>query len=139
MQFPQAFTGSSDNVNVIIETPKGSRNKFAFDSATGLFKLKKTLPAGMTFPFDFGFIPNTRGEDGDPVDALVLMDEPAHPGCWLECRVIGVIEVEQKEDNGEVVRNDRIVTISLQSFAYSSVATITDLDKKIIDDMVTFL
>ena len=78
-------------IQVVIETPKGSRNKYAFDADLKIFQLKKVLPAGMAFPYDFGFIPSNLADDGDPVDVLVLMDEPAFPGCLLKCRVIGVI------------------------------------------------
>jgi len=79
-------------LRVVVETPKGSRNKFAFDPDQHLFQLKKVLPTGMAFPYDFGFVPSTKAEDGDPIDVLVLMDEPAFPGCVLNCRPIGVIE-----------------------------------------------
>src|ERR1700676_557116 len=65
-------------IKVVIETPKGSRNKYAFDPEERTFTLKKVLAAGMTFPYDFGFVPSTLAEDGDPVDVLVLMDEPEH-------------------------------------------------------------
>lgn len=82
-------------LRVVIETPKGSRNKFAFNPDEHIFELKKVLPVGMTFPYDFGFVPSTKADDGDPVDVLVLMDEPAFPGCALICRVIGVIQGEQ--------------------------------------------
>src|SRR2546427_13083458 len=97
-------------LRVVIETPKGSRNKFAFDPDEHVFELKKVLPAGMTFPYDFGFAPSTQAEDGDPIDVLVLMDEPAFPGGVLTCRHIGVIEGVQveKKDN---VRNDRIMAV----------------------------
>ena len=72
-------------LRVVVETPKGSRNKFAFDPDEHIFELKKVLPAGMTFPYDFGFVPSTLADDdGDPVDMLVLMHEPAFPGCVLE-------------------------------------------------------
>src|SRR5258707_12353857 len=84
-------------IQVVVETPKGSRKKYAFDVDQKVFALKKVLPAGMAFPYDFGFIPSTRAEDGDPVDVLVLMDEPAFAGCVLACRPVGVIEGEQKE------------------------------------------
>src|SRR5436190_23071792 len=67
-------------VNVIIDTPKGSRNKFKYDEELGLFRLSKVLPLGSSFPYDFGFIPGTRGEDGDALDVLVLLDEAAMPG-----------------------------------------------------------
>ncbi len=80
---------------MVVETPKGSRNKYAFDPHNRVFELRKVLPAGMAFPYDFGFLPSTKGGDGDPLLVLVLMDEPAFPGCVLKCRVIGVIEAEQ--------------------------------------------
>src|SRR5437868_13907131 len=90
-----AALDEDDQIIVVIETPKGSRNKYAFDPKERVFELKKVLPAGMAFPYDFGFVPSTIGGDGDPVDVLVLMDEPAFPGCKLTCRVIGVIQGEQ--------------------------------------------
>src|SRR4029453_15828071 len=86
----KALNEDNKTVRVVIETPKGSRNKYAFDVKDKFFALKKVLPAGMAFPYDFGFVPSTRAEDGDPVDVLVLMDEPAFPGCVLTCRPIGV-------------------------------------------------
>src|ERR1044072_6551671 len=76
----------------IMETPKGRRNKFKYEPEYKLFALAFLLPEGMTFPYDFGFIPATLGDDGDPVDVLVLMDEPAFPGCVLAWRPIGVSE-----------------------------------------------
>src|SRR6185295_2715875 len=100
-----AFDEVTGDLNVVVETPKGSRNKFKFDEEHGLYKLSGVLPAGMAFPYDFGFIPSTRGEDGDPVDVLLLMDEPAFAGCLVASRLIGVIEVEQTE-KGETMRND---------------------------------
>jgi inorganic pyrophosphatase len=81
--------------SVIIETPRGRRNKFDYDRKSGLFKLGGLLPAGMTFPFDFGFVPSTLGDDGDPLDVMVLMDAPAHVGCLMDIRIIGVIEAKQ--------------------------------------------
>src|SRR5579863_4714765 len=83
----KAFNRDEANlITVIIETPKGSRNKYAYDPRDRIFTLKKVLPAGMAFPYDFGFVPSTRGGDGDPLDVLVLMDEAAFPGCKLLCR-----------------------------------------------------
>ena len=96
--------------NVIIDTPKGSRNKYKYDEADGLWHLSKVLPLGASFPFDFGFIPSTRGEDGDPLDVLVLLDEPAFPGCIVPARLIGILEAEQTE-KGKTVRNDRFVAV----------------------------
>src|SRR5690242_6389413 len=88
-------------LNVIIETPKHSKNKYAYDEKLRLFKLKSMLPEGASFPYDFGFLPCTKGEDGDPLDILVLMESPAFPGCLVECRLIGIIEAEQTEKNGK--------------------------------------
>ena len=84
-------------VQVVIETPKGSRNKYAWDREQQIFALKKVLPEGMAFPHDFGFIPSTEGDDGDPIDVLVLMDQPVFTGCLVKARLIGVIEGKQAE------------------------------------------
>src|ERR1700716_1118059 len=79
-----------DSLMVVIETPKGSPNKLAFAPRHGTFVLKGVLPAGAVFPFDFGFVPSTLGEDGDPLDVLLLMDAPVFPGCIVPSRLIGV-------------------------------------------------
>src|SRR4030088_3418210 len=81
----------------IVETPKGCRNKFDYDPESNLFKLGGLLPEGMMFPFDFGFIPSTLADDGDPLDIMVLMDAPAHVGCLIDVRIIGVITAKQRE------------------------------------------
>jgi inorganic pyrophosphatase len=105
-----AVDPDSGRLNVVVDTPRGCRNKYKFDERHGHWRLSKALPQGMSFPYDFGFIPSTRGEDGDPVDVLLLMDEPAFPGCVVTARLIGVLEAEQTED-GETVRNDRLVAV----------------------------
>lgn len=124
-------------LRVVIETPKGSRNKFAFDPKNHVFELKKVLPAGMAFPYDFGFVPSTKAEDGDPVDVLVLMDEPAFPGCVLSCRLIGVIEGEQGGKKNKI-RNDRIVAIEKSAHSWSDIKTIDDLDKEFCHELEDF-
>src|SRR3954451_24377864 len=103
-----------NTITAIIETPKGSSEKYGYDPKTTLFKLKKILPAGMVFPYDFGFIPKTRGGDGDPLDVLILMDEPAFTGCLVATRLLGVIEAEQTE-KGKTERNDRLIAVSANS------------------------
>ena len=120
------FEDDADLVTVIVETPKGSRNKYAFDPEERIFALKKVLPAGMAFPYDFGFVPSTKGGDGDPLDVLVLMDEPAFPGCKLTCRIIGVIEGEQG-DKKDTERNDRVVAVEEGNHSYAHVKRIDDL------------
>lgn len=124
-------------VAVIIETPKGSRNKYAFDPRERVFELKKVLPAGMDFPYDFGFVPSTVGGDGDPLDVLVLMDEPAFPGCKLTCRLIGVIEGEQGEKK-DMERNDRVVAVENGNHSYAHIKHIDDLGKHFERELEAF-
>jgi inorganic pyrophosphatase len=134
---PPLEAGDGTTIHVIIETPKGSRNKYAFDTERKIFQLKTVLPVGMAFPYDFGFIPSTKAEDGDPVDVLVLMDEPAFPGCFLKCRVIGVIEGEQgKKTHRE--RNDRIVAVEQANHSFADVKHIRDLGRKFVRELEEF-
>jgi inorganic pyrophosphatase len=99
---------------VVVETPRGSRNKYKFDEQTGRMKLSKVMPEGMMFPYDFGFLPNTKSEDGDPLDVLILSDEPTFPGCQIDCRLIGVIKANQRE-SGKETRNDRLIAVAAAS------------------------
>jgi inorganic pyrophosphatase len=124
-------------LRVVIETPKGSRNKFALNQDEHAFELKKVLPAGMTFPYDFGFVPSTEADDGDPVDVLVLMDEPAFPGCVLSCRPIGVIEGEQQSKKGKE-RNDRIIAVERDAHSWSDIKTVDDLDRQFCRELEEF-
>jgi len=135
----------SDNkemIRVVIETPKRSRNKFAFNPDEHIFELKRVLPAGMTFPYDFGFVPSTKADDGDPIDVLVLMDEPAFPGCMLACRPIGVIEGEQvekrKNKKDKTTRNDRIVAVEQDAHSWADIKTIDDLGKEFERELEEF-
>ena len=105
-------------IQVIIETPKGSRNKFAFDAEQNIFTVKKVLPAGMSFPYDFGFLPRTLAPDGDPIDVLLLMDEPAFPGIAVRARLIGIIEGEQT-DGKKKIRNDRLLAVAEMNHEYA--------------------
>jgi inorganic pyrophosphatase len=98
-------------IKVIVDTPKGSRNKYRFELKEREFRLSKILPMGAVFPFDFGFIPGTKGGDGDPLDVLVLSEEPSFSGCRIECRLIGVIEAEQSGPDGKE-RNDRLIGVA---------------------------
>lgn len=132
------FDKKTKQLNVVIETPKGSRNKYAFDEASGLFKMKGVLAAGHSFPFDFGFIPNTKGGDGDPLDVLVLMDEPAFAGCLIEARLIGVIEAKQTERDGKVERNDRLIAVASDSRNHTHVNALKDLNENLIDEIEHF-
>ena len=130
-------TSGDKIIQVIIETPKGSRNKYAFNQEARVFELRKVLPAGMSFPYDFGFLPSTLGGDGDPVDVLVLMDEPAFAGCVLKCRLIGIIEGQQLSKKKKV-RNDRIIAIEQDNHSDASVRHVDDLGKKFARELENF-
>src|SRR5690242_11258350 len=127
----------SGNITVVIETPKGSRNKFKYDEKEGVFKLSSVLPAGSSFPYDFGFIPSTKAADGDPLDVLLLMDEAAFAGCVIEARLIGVIEAEQTE-RGKTTRNDRLIAVAAQSKDYSNLESLRDVNDHLIDEIQHF-
>jgi inorganic pyrophosphatase len=126
------------SLNVIIETPKGSRNKYAFDPNYGTFRLKAVLPEGSSFPFDFGFIPSTRGADGDPLDILVLMDAPTPVGCLITARPIGVIEAEQQERDGQTERNDRLLAVATRARTHVDVRSLADLRPGLLDEIEAF-
>lgn len=124
-------------LQVIIETPKGCRNKFAFDPEQKIFVLKKVLPAGMSFPYDFGFLPKTIAPDGDPIDVLLLMDEPAYPGVMVRARLVGVIEGEQIEGKKKN-RNDRLLAVMEGNHQYAHVKRPKDLGDKFLQELQEF-
>jgi inorganic pyrophosphatase len=128
---------SNDIFQVIIETPKASRNKYAYDPEQGIFTLSKVLPEGMVFPYDFGFLPRTLAADGDPIDVLLLMDVPAFPGCLVPSRLIGVMEGEQL-DGKKKIRNDRLIAIAELSHAYKDWKKLKDLPDRFINELEAF-
>jgi inorganic pyrophosphatase len=123
---------------VIIETPKGSHNKYKYADDFCCFQLAKVLPEGMAFPFDFGFLPCTMGADGDPLDVLLLMDQPTFCGCLILSRLIGVIEAQQTEKDGTTERNDRLVAVPLESRDYGKLHSLKDLDQQMLDEIERF-
>ena len=128
---------SDDTFQVIIETPKASRNKYGYDPEQGIFTLTKVLPEGMVFPYDFGFLPRTLAADGDPIDVLLLMDVPAFPGCLVPSRLIGVMEGEQL-DGKKKIRNDRLIAIAELSHAYTDWKKLKDLPDRFITELEAF-
>src|SRR6202007_1706907 len=103
---------------------KGCRKKFDYDPGSNLFLLGGLLPEGMMFPFDFGFVPSTLGADGDPLDVMILMDEPAHVGCVLDVRIIGVMEAEQT-DGGKTVPNNRLFAVAVHSYNHQDIKSVS--------------
>ena len=137
MKLPKAFTEENDLIHIVIETPRGSRNKYTYNHKNEFFELSKILPAGTGFPLDFGFVPQTEAQDGQPLDALVLMDHPSYPGCVVKCRCLGVIEAEQTED-GEKFRNDRIIAVADESLTFSELDSVDNLNKHLVDEVIHF-
>ncbi|MDB5288037.1 MAG: hypothetical protein JWR05_2986 [Mucilaginibacter sp.] len=125
-------------INIIIESPKGSGHKYDFEPELNRFKLKKILPAGMVFPFDFGFIPNTKGEDGDPLDVVVISEISCFPGCCIDCRIIGAIKVNQTERDGKTMRNDRYFAVPVVSQLFSNINSIHELPEAILNQVESF-
>jgi inorganic pyrophosphatase len=131
------FGDDADDLRIVIETPKGSRNKYSYDPDCDCMQLSTVLPEGMVFPYDFGFIPSTLGEDGDPLDVLVLMDEPVVPGCVIRARLIGVIEAEQSE-NGKWLRNDRLIAVATHAQTYDEAKHLSDLRPHLVKEIEQF-
>lgn len=136
MQLP-AVDPATGLVRVIIDTPRGSRNKYKFDDELGVFKLSRILPAGMIFPFDFGAIPSTRADDGDALDVLVLTDAPLFVGCLVNVHLIGVIRARQKQGR-RMIRNDRLLATIETPVNKPAVHNLDELDPQQLRDVEHF-
>ncbi len=132
-----SFDPPSGDLHVIIETPKGSRNKFDYDEGYRLFRLGGVLPAGAVFPYDFGFIPSTLGEDGDPLDVLLLLDEPAFTGCLVTARLIGAVAAAQTEE-GTTTRNDRLIAVAATSRNHRDIRSLEALSGNLLEEIEHF-
>jgi inorganic pyrophosphatase len=127
-----------DGYNVVVETPRGSRTKFAYDPETGLFRAKKLLATGFAFPFAFGFFPSTRGGDGDPLDALLLTDADLAMGTLVRCRLIGGIAIEESVEGG-TRRNDRLLAVPLLRHQDRPPYELSDVPSAELKDIEDFL
>ena len=124
-------------VNIVIDTPKGSRNKFKYDEKTQCFRLSRILPAGASFPYDFGSIPMTRAEDGDALDVLVISEVPRFPGCLITGKLIGTISGEQTEKE-KTIRNDRLLAVPVTPVNPPLFAHIDDLPEAWVKEIEHF-
>jgi inorganic pyrophosphatase len=131
------FDPESGDVLAVIETPKGSRNKYGYNEKLGVFELRKVLPRGMIFPYDFGFIPATRGDDGDPLDVLLLLEDPAPMACVIRVRIVGAIEAEQT-DGRRWIRNDRMIAVATHAKLHNNVKSLKELNPRLLDEMEAF-
>jgi inorganic pyrophosphatase len=132
------FDAKTDDLRVVIETPKGSRNKYDYDPDCDCLELAAVLPEGMSFPYDFGFVPSTLGEDGDPLDILVLMDAPVIPGCVIHARPIGAIEAKQKAKGETWQRNDRLIAVAVHAQTHENIKSMDDLRPHLADEIKAF-
>jgi len=125
-------------VNVVVETPKGSRNKYNFDPKYQIFELGAPMPAGVEFPFEFGFIPSTLADDGDPLDVLILMDGPTFSGCLVKARIVGAIKASQKEKGEKPERNDRLIAVAQKSRRHACIEDLSDIPRETIAEIEHF-
>jgi inorganic pyrophosphatase len=125
------------HIFAVIETPRGSRCKLEFDSDLHVFTLAKPLLAGLTYPYDWGFVPSTKADDGDPLDVLVIHDAGTYPGLVLRCQPIGVLEILQSA-KGKKERNDRIFAVPDRSPFEGDLQDIRRLPKRAIDELEKF-
>ena len=108
-------------IDVVVEIPKGSRNKYEFDPVRGVMRLDRRLFTATAFPGDYGFVDGTLGEDGDPVDALVLVDDATFPGCWVTARALGIFRMA--DEHGP---DPKVICVPVGDPNFT---TVTDLDQ----------
>ncbi|HKD37558.1 MAG TPA: inorganic diphosphatase [Pirellulales bacterium] len=122
-----------DYIEAVIEIPKGSRNKYEYDRATGAIRLDRVLFSSVHYPTDYGFFPGTHAPDGDPLDVMVLTDEPTFPGCHVRVRPIGVLVM--RDDKGE---DEKILAALLADPRLSGIADISEVNKHLLDEIENF-
>jgi inorganic pyrophosphatase len=132
-----AWDDESGCLRVLVDTPRGSTVKYKLDTELGVYRVAHILPSGMAFPYDFGSIPGTLADDGDPLDLLVLAEAGTFPGCLVEVRLIGGIEARQTQ-NGRTLRNDRLIGVASESRSYARVSAMRELPKRLLDDIERF-
>ena len=125
------------DVHVVVETPRGSRAKFAYDPKLETFALSKSLLTGLTYPHDWGFVPSTKADDGDPLDIMVIHDATTFPGLVVTCRVIGILQIEQKSKK-KSERNDRLFAVPRRSHSERALKDVADLSKPIREELEKF-
>ena len=133
-------TPSRGLVHVVVETPRGAAVKLKYEPSLGQFALKRALPLGFAYPYDWGFVPGTRAEDGDPVDALVCWEAASPPGTVLRCRALGVLEVSQRRAPGAKarVRNDRILAVPEHDPRTEGLRGLADLTARVREELAHF-
>jgi inorganic pyrophosphatase len=124
-------------IETIVETPRGSQFKYKYDLKKDRFDVHKALPVGLVFPYDFGFIPGTKGEDGDPLDVLIFSEFSFLQGSMVECRIIGSMKAEQTSGK-ETIRNDRIFVTPDIKGSYPVYESLEDIQKEKLKEIENF-
>jgi len=130
--------GPDGDIQVIVEAPRGSAIKLKYEPRLGAFSVARALPRGLTYPFDWGFVPGTLGPDGDPLDALVMHDTSTYPGVVLPCRVLGVVELSQRGTEGGRQRNDRIIAMPVWHDRLEELERAADLPARLRKEIELF-
>lgn len=125
------------SIYAVVETPRGSSCKLDFDPELRVFTLAKPLMVGLIYPYDWGFIPSTEAEDGDPLDVLVIHDAQTYPGVVLRCRPVGVLELEQ-QSKGKKERNDRVFAVPDRSPLETDLQDIRELPARARQELEQF-
>ena len=120
-------------VNVLIEIPAGSKNKYEFDKDLNAFALDRVLYASVQYPYDYGFIPNTLADDGDPLDGMVIMDQPTFPGCVIAARPIGMLGMIDGGDSDE-----KLLCVPVDDPRYTNVTSLKDIAQHRLDEIAEF-
>jgi inorganic pyrophosphatase len=127
------------SLNVVIESPRGSMVKFKYDPEHEVMSVSRPLPLGLTYPFDWGFIPSTRAEDGDPLDAFVLWEGSSYPGIVIPCRAIGVLNAEQTNPSTKRrARNDRVAVLPIKAPRQEHIQSVRDLTPRVRSEIERF-
>ena len=130
--------GEGGAFHVIVESPRGSTVKLKYEPDFNAFSLSRPLTLGLRYPFDWGFVPSTKAPDGDPLDAMVLWEEPTFPGVVLPCRALGVLKVDEDGDAGKRVRNDRLIATPVAALRLAELKTVFDLSERDRDELGHF-
>ena len=128
----QAVT-STELLDVVIEIPRGSRNKYEYDHERHVIRLDRRLFSATVYPADYGFVPDTLAEDGDPLDVLVLLEDPTFPGCWVEVRPVGVFWMEDEQG-----ADAKIVAVPAHDPTYEAIRDLGDIPQRLLDEIEHF-
>ncbi len=133
-----SYDDETGDVTVVVETPKGSHNKYKYDPDCRAVRMSAVLGEGLAFPYDFGFVPSTLGEDGDPLDVLLFLDHAVPPGCVATARMIGVLEIRQRTKKEGWKRNDRFFAVATHAHTHETLKSLDDLRPHLLEEIESF-